>query len=187
MSERILTGNEVNYELEYIESDQELEVYLETIVPYIGWVIVYFNSLEDHISDFIREAILRDPFHDERLDVFLSEMMFSGKCRALLHLYGQLIESGSVKNTHNDLNKLEVMLLECARRRNEYAHADWIGVRKENYVRVNSQSKKNGILHRYRKFELSKLEEDVAFINNARFVLDEFNENIQCQLWEKPI
>lgn len=185
MSERTLTGSQVNYELDYIESEEELVAYLETIVPYIGWIIVYFNSLEDHISDFLREAILRDPFHDERLDVFLSEMMFSGKCRALINLYGQLIESRAVQYTHSDLNELEAMLLECSRRRNEYAHADWIGVRKDSYVRVKSQSKKNGVFHRYKKFELSKLEEDVCFINKARFVLDEFNQNIQGQLWSQ--
>jgi hypothetical protein len=182
MTERILQGNDVFDEMEDVVNEEELETYLRTIVPYIGWVVVYFNSLEDSLSQFIREDILRDPFQDERLDVFLSEMQFSGKCRALMHLYGQMIESGLVKYTQDDLTELEKLLLECARRRNEYAHADWIGLKKERYIRVKTQSKKRGVFHRYKKFELPDMEEDIEFISNARHILDEFNERINDQL-----
>ncbi len=103
---------------------------------------MYFNSLEEHISDFIREGLLRDPFHDNHLDVFLSEMSFLNKCKGLIHLYGQIIEDGLVEYTQKDLSSLEKMLNECSMRRNEYVHADWLGVRKENYIRVKSKSKK---------------------------------------------
>lgn len=187
MSERNLTAEEVNYELEYFEDEGEFEQYLEDVAPYIGWVIIYFNSLEDHISDFIREIILRDPFHDERLDVFLSEMMFAGKCNALINLYGQLVISKSVSYTHEDLNELEFMLVECSKRRNEYAHADWIGVRKERFVRVKSKSKKTGTIHKYKKIEISELRIDAEYISEARHILCEFNENIQNQLYERTV
>lgn len=179
--ERTFARND-DYELEYV-SEEELDRYLEEIVPGIGWVIVYFNSLEDHVSDFIRQAILRDFLQDDRLDVFLSEMMFAGKCRALIHLYGQMIESKAVSYTHEHLNALETMLLECSSRRNEYAHADWIGVREEGYVRVKAQSKKTGVFHRYKKFDLECIKEDAEFISSARFKLFEFNEKIHEQLW----
>jgi hypothetical protein len=181
MSERMLSRN-ADYELDYV-SEEELDRYLKEIVPVIGWIVVYFNSLEDHVSDFIREAILRDPSQDERLDVFLSEMMFAGKCRALIHLYGQMIEGRAVKLTHSDLNGLEAMLLECSSRRNEYAHADWIGVRTEGYVRVKAQSKKTGVFHRYKKFDLARIREDAEYISAARFKLVEFNDTIHEQLW----
>jgi len=181
MSERIFSRN-ADYELDYV-SEEELDRYLEEIVPGIGWVVVYFNSLEDHVSDFIREAILRDPLQDERLDVFLAEMMFAGKCRALIHLYGQMIEGKAVQFTHADLNALEAMLFECATRRSEYAHADWIGVRTEGYVRVKAQSKKTGVFHRYKKFDLARIKEDAEYISAARFKLVEFNDTIYEQLW----
>jgi hypothetical protein len=87
-----------------------------------------------------------------------------------------MIESFEVKVTQDELNKIEVMLTECAKRRNEYAHADWIGVRKENFVRVKTQSKRLGIFYRYRKLELPAVKMDVEFINNARHVLCEFND-----------
>ena len=66
--------------------------YLSDLAPAIGWIIIYFNSLEDEVSGFIREAILRDAIQDERMDVFLAGMLFSAKARALLDLYGQMIE-----------------------------------------------------------------------------------------------
>ena len=183
MSESHFTQREAEEKLEPTDSDEELLSYLEKLAPQIGWIVIYFNSLEDGIAQCIREAMLRDPFQDERMDVFLSEMMFTAKCRSLMHLYGQIIESAEVKLTHTDLKELEKVLLECSRRRNEYAHADWIGLKKGAYVRVKTQSKKHGITQRYKKFELEQVESDIGFINLARHTLDEFNEKITDQLW----
>lgn len=183
MTERSYSKREADDELEWIASDEELDAYLSHIAPFVGWITIYFNSLEDHIADFIRMAILRDPFQDERLDVFLSGMMFSGKARALIDLYGQMISSGAVDKTDEDLKVIETLLEECAKRRNDYAHADWIGVRKGNFVRVKSTSKRTGVLHRYRAFEDLKLKADVAFICDARHTLNEFNDAIHEQLW----
>jgi hypothetical protein len=181
MSERTVRRDE-DHELGFV-SGPELDRYLDSIVSSIGWIVVYFNSLEDHVSDFIREVVLRDPFQDERLEPFLCEMGFSAKCRALTHLYGQMLGIRQVKYTHDDLKALESTLMECASRRNEYAHADWIGVREKNFVRVKSQSRKTGVVHRYRKFDIARLNEDIEFINGARFRLNEFHDNLQDQFW----
>ena len=183
MSENYFTQIEVEEQFEPTESDEELLSYLVKLAPQIGWIVIYFNSLEDGIEQCIREAMLRDSFQDERMDVFLAEMMYTAKCRSLMHLYGQIIESTEIKLTHTDLNELEKMLLECSKRRNEYAHADWVGLKKGAYVRVKMQSKKRGITQRYKRFELEQVESDVAFINLARHTLDEFNEKITDQLW----
>lgn len=183
MTERSLSKRQAEYELEWIASDEELDAYLTQIAPYIGWITIYFNSLEDHIADFIRMAVLRDPFQDERLDVFLSGMMFAGKAQALIDLYGQIISSGSVEKTDEELKEVEKLLSECAKRRNEYAHADWIGVRQGNFVRVKSKSGRAGVLHRYRRFEQAKLEADVAFIRQARYTLNEFDDVMRKQLY----
>jgi hypothetical protein len=180
MSERTVRHNE-DHDLEFVDGP-ELDDYLDSIVSSIGWIVVYFNSLEDHVADFIREVVLRDPYQDERLEPFLCEMRFAAKSRALIQLYGQIISVQSGKYTHEDLKAVEAMLNECASRRNEYAHGDWIGVRRERYVRVKSHSKPTGVVHRYRKFDVARLEDDVNFINDARFRLNEFHENLQDQL-----
>lgn len=182
MTELSFTRREADDELEWIASDEELDAYLSHIAPFIGWITIYFNSLEDHISDFIRMAVLRDPFQDERVDVFLSEMMFSAKAQALIDLYGQMISSGAVGKTDEELKEIQRLLRECAQRRNEYAHADWIGVRKGSFVRVKSKSGRSGITDRYRVFEQSRLEADVAYMREARYTLNEFNDAIHEQL-----
>jgi hypothetical protein len=162
--------------------ESELADYLSELAPEIGWIIIYFNSLEDELSGFIREAILRDAMQDERMDVFLSGMLFSAKARALLDLYGQMIEYGGSAVTHEDLRKVDTLLTECATRRNEYAHADWIGMKLGGYVRVKSQSKRTGISHRYKRYDLARVQGDVDFISEARDALYEFNERLWDQL-----
>lgn len=161
--------------------ESELADYLSDLAPEIGWIIIYFNSLEDDVSRFIRAAILRDPTQDERMDVFLAGMLFSAKAHALLDLYGQMLESGVFEVTTEDLRKVDVLLTECATRRNEYAHADWIGMKLGGYVRVKSQSKRSGISHRYKRYDLARIHADVDFISEARDKLCEFNE----RLWEQ--
>jgi hypothetical protein len=162
--------------------EEELTGYLTDLAPEIGWIIIYFNSLEDSVSQFIREAILRDAIQDERMDVFLAGMLYSAKARALLDLYGQMIEYCALDVTHDELRTLDALLTECATRRNEYAHADWIGMRLGGYVRVKSQSRRTGISHRYKRFALARVREDVDFIDEARDTLDDFNERLWAQL-----
>ena len=162
--------------------DSGLSDYLSDLAPEIGWIIIYFNSLEDEVAGCIREAILRDAVQDERMDVFLAGMLFSAKARALLDLYGQVIEYGGLEITHEDLRKVDVLLTECATRRNEYAHADWIGMKLDGYVRVKQQSKRTGISYRYKRYDLARVQGDVEFISKARDELYEFNERLWDQL-----
>jgi hypothetical protein len=106
----------------------------------------------------------------------------SFEARALLDLYGQMIEYGGSAMTHEDLRKVDVLLTECATRRNEYAHADRIGMKLGGYVRVKSQSKRTGINHRYKRYDLARVQADVDFISAARDTLYEFNERVWDQL-----
>lgn len=177
-----LRGSRQAEDFDYVEDD-ELPGYLEELAPSIGWVIIYFNSLEDSVAYCLRDLMLRDPFQDERLDVFLCEMLFAAKSRALIHLYGQIAENWGINTTHTQVAELEALLLECAKRRNEYAHADWIGMTQGPIVRVKSQSKMRGIVHRYKRFAPTDVEEDVKFINAARHTLDEFHERVLDQIY----
>ena len=168
-------------EFDYVEDD-ELADYLGGLAPQIGWVIIFFNSLEDTVASCLRELMLHDPSQDERLDVFLSEMLFSAKSRALVHLYGQTIADCALRITQQDLTLIEELLFECAKRRNEYAHADWLGLKKGQIVKVKSQGQKRGIVHRYKRFNTNDVEEDVEFIQKARDTLYEFHEGLLDQL-----
>jgi len=84
--------------------------YLSDLALAVGWIIIYLNSLEDDVSGFIRDAILRDAIKDERMDVFLTGVLFSAKARALLDLYDQMIECGGVAITDEGLREVDVLL-----------------------------------------------------------------------------
>lgn len=169
-------------EFEYIE-EEALSDYLAELAPQIGWVVIFFNSLEDTAASCLRELMLRDPDQDERLDVFLAEMLFSAKSRALIHLYGQAIVDCALKTTPQELTAIENLLVECGKRRNEYAHADWLGLKQGQMVKVKSQSQKRGIVHRYKRFNGADVEEDVAFIDAARDTLYEFHVRLLDQVY----
>ena len=80
---------------EIVNTDKELSDYLSKIAEDIGWIVIYFNSLKYVIAQFLREMVLRDPYQDERLDVFLAEMGYQAKARALIHWYGKVVTYGS--------------------------------------------------------------------------------------------
>jgi len=128
MREITLGRRQAQDDLECLE-EEELSDLLEEMAGYIGWRIIYFNSLEDIVSYAIAENITDDAIQDDRMSVFLAEMTYSGKCRVLINLYGQIIEYCDVKYTVEDLTELEKLLVECGKRRNEYAHANWIDLR----------------------------------------------------------
>lgn len=169
-------------EFEYVE-EEELADYLADLAPQIGWVVIFFNSLEDTVATCLRELMLREPDQDERLDVFLAEMLFAAKSRALVHLYGQTIVNCGLKITPPELTAIEGLLVECGKRRNEYAHAQWLGLKQGQIVKVKSQSQKRGIVHRYKRFSVDDVEEDVSFIDAARDTVYEFHQRLLDQLY----
>jgi len=182
MREITLGRRQAQDDLECLD-EEELEDVLEKMSRYIGWVVIYFNSLEGIISFAIAEIVSHDAIQDDRMSVFLAEMQYSGKCRALINLYGQMIEYAEGKYTVEELTELENLLVECGKRRNEYAHADWIGVTDNKYVCVKTQAKKRGVFERYKKFEITQMQEDIDFICSARDKLEEFDENLNDQFY----
>ena len=183
MNEITLGRRQAQDELECLDDEEELEDALEEMSRHIGWVVIYFNSLEGIVSFAISELLGHDALQDDRLSVFLAEMSYSSKCRALINLYGQLINEGLVKYTVDELTDIENLLIDCGKRRNEYAHADWIGVTNNNYVCVKTQAKKKGIFVRYKKYEIEQMQDDVEFICDARDKLEEFDEQFNDQLY----
>ena len=182
MDELKFFGREADEHLEYLE-EEELSVLLEEFAPRIGWIIIKFNSLERVVAWCIGELVSRDPFQDERISVFLSEMQYSGICRALINLYGQAISFGALKIAQEELVSLENTLVEAGKRRNEYAHGDWVGAKSHSYVCVKTQAKKIGIMERYRRFDVDVMEADEAFIHEAIGILEEFHEKVNEELY----
>jgi len=170
---------------ETVDSEVELGIYFSGIAEEIGWIIIYFNSLEDLISGFARQMMLRDPHQDERLDVFLAEMGYAAKARALIHLYGQAVTHGVTQLPANELVELEKDLTLAATLRNGYAHADWIGLRCDAYVRVKTRSSRKGILHRYKRIDIETARADVSYLISLRDRLEAVHELISDTIYRR--
>jgi hypothetical protein len=170
---------------ETVETEKQLSNYLTKIAKHIGWIVIYFNSLEDVLAQSLREMMLTDPYQDERLDVFLAEMGYRAKANALIHLYGQAIAHGVPRLAADELKILETALSRAAAIRNGYAHADWIGVRTGAYIKVKTNSSKNGIVHRYKKIDVNTANLDLDFIVSLRDRLEAVHELIQDQIYDR--
>ena len=169
--------------LDEFEDSDELEDRLDDISYYIGRIIIEFNSLESTIEYLISEQLTHAGDQDDRTYVFLAEMMYKGKARALVNLYGQIIEYGDVKINQKDLTVIEKRLDEAARIRNEYAHAHWQELNPKGYVRVKTQASKKGIFQKYRLFDIEQMKKDLYFIMETPSLIGVFDENIMDQLY----
>ena len=169
--------------LDEYENDDELIDKLEEITYFIGSVIIEFNALESTIEYLIAEMLMRSGDQDDRIYVFLSEMMFQGKANALTSLYGQFIEECDVKYTHDDLKVLDKRLTECARIRNEYAHAHWQEIKPSGFVRVKTRSSRKGVMQKYRLFDIEQMKADMYYIMETPSIVGTFDENLMDQLY----
>ena len=179
MDERLIKKHHEFDSFEHFESEEEWDDYLELIAPHIGMIIIDFNQLEEMVVQCIRDLVLRDPDEDYRLDAFFAEMQFSAIRRVLIGLYGQAIDGGNLRLVSVDEIKiLDETLIECAKRRNEYAHANWVGIKKEGFVRVKVRSDRNGLYHRYKKFDIGSMIEDRFFIQEAFQKIDDIHDRV---------
>ena len=169
-----------------VETDEELSEYLGDMATQIGWVIIYFNSLESQIAQHLRELMLRDAYQDQRLDVFLAEMGFQAKVKALIHLYGHATAAGQSSIPTGELVELEKALFEAATIRNGYAHADWIGLRANQHVRVKARSSRNGVLHRYKMIDQKVAQSDMDFIDTLRDRVEAVHEIVERGIHGTP-
>lgn len=168
-----------------IVDDDELNAYLGGIAEEIGWVIICFNSLEDTISNYLREMMLRDPYQDERLDVFLAEMGYMAKARALMHLYGQAVAHGAANLPEGEVVELEKDLSLAATIRNGYAHADWSSLRADAYIKVKTRSSRSGILHRYKRIDKETADADITYIVSVGNRLVSVHELVQDSIYRR--
>ena len=170
---------------ETVDSEKELHDYLSKIAREIGWIIIHFNSLEDSAAQCLRELMLHDPYQDERLDVFLSEMGYQSKVRALIHLYGHTGAHEGADFPKGELATLEKALTLAATIRNGYAHADWLGLRADAYIKVKTTSGRNGVVHRYKRIDVRKARLDLRFIISVRDRLEAVHELVLDQIYSR--
>ncbi len=159
-----------------MSEEKKLDV-LEEMASGIGKIIIEFNSLEETIHELILHLSCSPEDYDDRINVFLAEMMYGAKVTALTKLYGQVIEENGL-TLQKELARLENRLRECSKVRNQYAHANWGEISKFNYVKVKLSSQKQGIEKKYRRFTLDVMQEDLNAITEVHAEIIHFDRKL---------
>ena len=170
---------------EWIEGE-ERDYILNNVAYYIGWIIIEFNSLEDTINWHIKEILSKSEGQDETVYLFLSNMSVSQKVDLLIKLYGNwVLRDYELKELRMPLESLEQSVKLAIKRRNRYAHANWAEIYNDNYIKVKTEAKKDGVYHTFVKFEEEHMEEDLILIQSLHDVIHEFHWNWQNTLNSK--
>jgi len=153
--------------IEFYDSEEDLTVALDKISSSIGWIVIEFNSLEESVGFCIKELVSSSEGGDSLVYALISNMGFTAKANALMNLYGQTIERCDFLDLRESVKALDSKLNEAARRRNSYAHADWIGMSRQHLVAVKFSATRKGVRQLYRTFEPEEMAKDLEYVREA--------------------
>jgi hypothetical protein len=155
-----------------VEDEEKAEQYLDNALPYIGLIIMYFNSLESTL-----DSVLCENFTD-RTDatglIVLNKMNYSAKVD-LLKRFCDDFQIGLDKKL-DGYEQLMTDLRESARLRNLVAHANWESTGDDGFTYVRLKMSKQGMHQEYVQFTEASLEKVTDLIIKTRFKL--------CEFWE---
>jgi len=156
-----------------IDDEEKAEEYIENAIPFIGLIIMYFNSLESSL-----DSVLCENFTD-RTDstglIVLNKMGFSAKIDLLKRFCDDF--QFSLNENLEGYERLINDLKESARLRNLVAHANWQSTNEEGYAFVRLKMSKKGIQQEYVQFTEESLQKIIELILTTRSNLHDFWEN----------
>lgn len=173
------------YIIEGIGDTDEAYKYVEQLLPLIGEVIIFFNSLESDIDHLICEDISDRTDHKGLL--VLHNMMYGTKVDLYerfkneeLRLFGWSLSS---------FEELISNLRECGTLRNKVVHANWQYTNDEGYTHVRFKMGKEGLEHELLQFSVESLEKIIQKIIDTREAIETFEEELEekhCE-WQRKI
>ena len=166
-----------------IDDKKKAEEYIENAIPFIGLIIMYFNSLESSL-----DSVLCENFTD-RTDstglIVLNKMGFSTKIDLLKRFCDDF--QFSLDKELDGYERLINDLKESARLRNVIAHANWESTNEEGYTFVRLKMSKNGMQQEYVQFTEESLQKIIELILKTSSNLSDFWEHRNNVLYEKKI
>ncbi len=164
-----------------IEDEEKAEEYLDNALPFIGVIVMYFNSLESSL-----DAILCENFTD-RSDrtglIVLSNMNYSSK----VELFKRFCDNFQV-GLNKQLDGYESLinnLKESGRLRNLVVHANWDTTDEEGYTYVKLKMSKHGMKQEYVQFTEESLQKILELILKTRSTLGDFWEYRNDVLYDR--
>ena len=173
------------YIIEGVGDTDDAYEYVEELLPLIGEVVLFFNSLESDIDHLICEDISDRTDHKGLL--VLHNMMYGTK----VDLY-ERFKGEELRICGWDLPSFKDMvssLRECGTLRNRVVHANWQYTNDEGYTHVRFKMGKEGLEHELVQFSVESLEQIVQKIIDAREAIENFEEQLHEKdyEWQKEI
>ncbi len=156
-----------------IEDEGEAEEHLSEVIPYIGLIVMHFNSLESDL-----DSVLCDNF-TERSDspglIVLSKLTYSSKVD-LFKRFCDDLQLG-IDQTLSGYEQIITNLNESGRLRNMVVHANWESTDADGYTYIKLKMSKKGMKQEYVQFTKESMERITDLILKTRTDLEEFWEH----------
>ncbi|WP_444909430.1 hypothetical protein [Microbulbifer sp. TRSA005] len=168
------------YIIEGIGDNDDAYEYIEDLLPLIGEVVLFFNSLESDIDQLICGDISDRTDHKGLL--VLHNMMYGTK----VDLY-ERFKSEELRMCGWDLHSFKNLisnLRECGTLRNRVVHANWQHTNEEGYTHVRFKMGKEGLEHEFLQFSVDSLNQIIQKIIDAREAVEKFEEELEEKRYE---
>ncbi len=164
------------YENHNIEKGNEK--FLDETAPLIGYIVHFFNALEQTLDHAIFENI--NDRTDEQGAVIIHKLSYSAK----VDLFYRLIRSMELSFGKNlpSFNLLFQNLKKCGTLRNAVVHADWNNVNEDGYTYVKLDFNKDGLKQHYWQFTTESLMDIIKLISETNQAFDKYEDEKQAFL-----
>ena len=173
------------YILEGLGEIENAHDYIEQLVPLIGEVVLYFNSLESSLDSCLC-AFISDR-SDQKGLLVLHKMNYKTKVDLYERFTREYLRTmdWDIKAHENLITSLN----ECGSLRNKVVHANWEYTDEEGFTQVRIKYTKQGLEHELWQFSIESMNEILKKIEAAITALSDFEEECEermCQ-WNQDI
>lgn len=140
-----------SFETKNLEGD--IDEFLDSVAPEIGYLIFDFNSLEDSLTSLLC-MIINDRTDSPGL-IVTHGMRYSAKVDLLKRYveHAQSVAEREIKSHKNVMSELK----ECGTLRNMVVHAEWETADIDGYTLIKVKVKKGELIQDYVQFDLPSL------------------------------
>jgi hypothetical protein len=142
--------------------------YVYELMPLIGEVVLWFNTLEADIDNILCEFI--SDRTDQKGMLVVGNMMYATKLDLFERFASDFLHERD--NQPSWLSSLMSDLRECGSLRNKVVHANWMYTNEEGYTQVKIKFSKRGLEHELVQFSKDSLELIIDKIEATRGQLD---------------
>lgn len=151
--------------------------YVYELMPLIGEVVLWFNTLEADIDNVLCGFI--SDRTDQKGLLVVSNMMYATKLDLFERFTSDFFRERGDQPTW--FSPLLSDLRECGSLRNKVVHANWMHTNEEGYTQVKIKFSKRGLEHDLVQFSKDSLDLIISKIEATRSQLDNFSmEFLSC-------